>query len=99
MKTKQKDLKEISHILSNPKWGNKTPNYMHFIYKNRQGQDFVIIWTQINLGNLREEVCFVTDYDYNLLEDIKPEYFTYDKVEDEEDEIIEVEEFETEIYF
>lgn len=99
MKTRSKDIKSVDHILSNPKWGNREPNYMHWVYKNRQGEDNVIVWTQFNLANLREEICFVTDFDYNLKEDIVPEYYTYDRVENEEDEGFESVEYEEEAFF
>lgn len=47
------------------------PNFMHIIYKNRAGQNNIIIWTKLNHGNMREEYCFCTDLDYNLI-DISP---------------------------
>ena len=47
----------------------------------------------MNLGNLREEVCFITDYNYNLVEDIFPEYINYTDVETEEEESYTVEEY------
>lgn len=41
------------------------PNYCHYVYKNRKGTDFVIIFTKMNLGCAREEFCFATDYNFN----------------------------------
>lgn len=92
-KASGKDIKSIEHILSHPKWGDTTPNYMHWVYKNRQNRDNLIVWTYNNLGNLREEICFITDYDYNLVEDIFPEYINYTDVETEEEESYTVEEY------
>ena len=66
---------------------------MHWVYKNRQNRDELIVWTDMNLGNLREEVCFITDYNYNLVEDIFPEYINYTDVETEEEESYTVEEY------
>lgn len=48
------------------------PNYCHMIFKNRKGLKNIIIWTKMNLGCYREEVCFITDYMGNLRTDIKP---------------------------
>lgn len=98
-KASNRDVKSVEHILSHPKWGHTTPNYMHWVYKNRQNRDNVIVWTYNDLGNLREKVCFVTDYDFNLIEEIVPEYLTYKKVENEEEETFEIEEFEVDVDF
>lgn len=43
-------------------------SFSHWVYKNRSGIDHVVIWTKMNLGNIREEVLFVTDYDFNLID-------------------------------
>lgn len=94
-KASQKDIKSVEHILSHPKWGDLTPNYMHWVYKNRQNRDNLIVWTYNNLGNLREQICFITDYDFNLVDDILPEYLTYNNVESEEEEYSEIEYDET----
>ena len=93
-KASAKDIKATEHIMSHPKWGDTIPNYMHWVYKNRQNRDNLIVWTYNNLGNLREEICFITDYDYNLVEDIFPEYINYTDVETEEEENYTVEEYE-----
>lgn len=98
-KATRKDIKGVEHILSNPKWGDLTPNYMHWIYKNRQNRDNLIVWTYNNLGNLREQICFITDYDFNLVDDILPEYLTFKNVETEEEENFEIEEYENDFDF
>lgn len=98
-KATEKDVKSVEHILSHPKWGSITPNYMHWVYKNRQNRDNLIIWTYNNLGNLREDICFITDYDFNLVENILPEYIDWKDVETEEEETFTVEEFEDEVQF
>lgn len=62
-----KDLKMIEDIINTK--GVVTPNMCHTIYKNRDGEYTRIkIWTIINLGNIREEVLFVTDENYRLIE-------------------------------
>lgn len=44
------------------------PNMCHTIYKNRGNRyKDIRIWTKINLGNMREEVLFVTDGNYNRI--------------------------------
>lgn len=65
-----KDKKNLEHIL---KRGNYlVPNFCHYIYKHRGGRNNIIVWTQLNPANVRETVCFCTDFDYNLLADIQP---------------------------
>lgn len=50
----------------------KTPNYAHHVYKNRGGgESRIIIFTKMNLGNMSEEYCFATDYNYNWI-DLQP---------------------------
>lgn len=67
-KTTKQDKENIKHILKEGFGNNKEPNFTHWVYKNRAGIDHVILWTRLDLGNLREELLFVTDYDYNLLD-------------------------------
>lgn len=67
-KTTKQDKDNIKHILKEGFGNNKEPNFTHWVYKNRAGIDHVILWTRLDLGNLREELLFVTDYDYNLLD-------------------------------
>ena len=71
-KTSAQDKTNLKHILSKGFANKKEPNYSHWIYKNRAGLDHVILWTHIDLGTMREELLFATDYDYNLIEDIVP---------------------------
>lgn len=63
----KKDKDALKHILQQG-FSGKEPDFSHWVYKNRAGMDHVIIWTRMNLGTMREEVLFVTDYDYNLIE-------------------------------
>ena len=49
-----------------------TPNFMHIIYKNRSGRNNLIVWTQMNPGNMNEKLLFTTDIDGNLISDINP---------------------------
>jgi replicative DNA helicase len=62
-----KEHEQLKHILE--RGFHKRPNYSHWVYKNRGGSHSnVIIWTFMNLGTMREEPLFVTDYDFNLME-------------------------------
>ena len=63
LKALQKSVKKIGF--------NDEPNYATFVFKNRAGLDHIIIWSKNNLGNMNDEVLFITDYNYNLVEDIK----------------------------
>lgn len=69
-KVSQKEKDGLKHILQQGFGGDvqKTPDFSHWVYKNRAGLDHVVIWTKMNLGTMREEVLFVTDYDFNLIE-------------------------------
>lgn len=59
------DISNLKHILE--KGFYKKPNYSHWVYKNRSGASDCIIWTYMNMGNMREEPLFVTDFDFNIL--------------------------------
>lgn len=64
------DLKKLDPVLKEVGI-DKKPTFGHFVYKNRAGLTGVIIWTKINLGNMREDIMFITDYNYQLIEDVK----------------------------
>jgi len=66
-----KDLKALEPILA--KGFNKKPNYATWVYKNRANIKDIVIWSYYDMGNMREEPLFVTDYDYNLVELAKTE--------------------------
>lgn len=51
---------------------DETPNYSHWIYKNRSDEANLVIWSKESLGNMRSEDLFVTDYQYNRRDDIVP---------------------------
>lgn len=70
-KATKQDKDNLKHILQRGFTG-KEPNFSHWVYKNRSGIDHVIIWTYMDLGTMREEALFVTDYDYNLIDDLLP---------------------------
>ena len=61
-----KDLKALEPIMK--KGFNKAPNVGHWIYKNRAGLKSIVVWSYYNMGNMREEPLFVTDYDYNKVD-------------------------------
>lgn len=65
-----KDLKNLSELIEdievNPQ--HLTPNMGTFVYKNRNGQKGVIIWSYTDLSTLTTKPLFVTDYGYNRLD-------------------------------
>ena len=65
-KASQNEKKQLAPIIRAK--GNKEPDFSTWIYKNRSGADHLVLWSRMNLGNVREEVLFVTDYDFNLVE-------------------------------
>lgn len=65
----EKDHRELKHILEQGFYSK--PNYSHWIYKNRSGQNNCIIWTVMDLGTMREKPLFVTDTDFNLIDNMK----------------------------
>lgn len=68
-KVTSSDLNSIEPLLRR---GLTTPNFMHVVYKNRDGEfNEIIIWSRMNHGNMREEVLFVTTKDYEII-DVKP---------------------------
>lgn len=80
-KATEKDKKNLEHIL---KRGNYlVPNFCHYIYKHRGGRNNIIVWTQLNPANVRETICFCTDFDYNLLGDIQPLDIRFEPIEKE----------------
>ncbi|PED64015.1 DnaB-like helicase C-terminal domain-containing protein [Priestia megaterium] len=86
-KVNAKDRDNIKHILERGFF--EQPNYSHWVYKNRGGRSGVIIWTNMDLGTMRETTLFVTDLDYNLL-DIKEVEIDYTQFDEDEDELPEV---------
>lgn len=75
----EKDLKNLEHITRMP--GMRKPNFCHYIFKNREGENNIIVWTIRNMGNMREEMCFCTTMDYEYLSHIQPLDLTVGKVE------------------
>ncbi len=69
-KVTKRDLDCIEPLIRNRR-DEDIPNFMHVVYKNRSGDNNIIIWSQMNHGNMRERIIFVTDINYNLV-DIKP---------------------------
>lgn len=69
-KVTEEDLQKLEPILETGMY--ETPNYSHWIYKNRGGKyDKVVIWSRMDLGIMHERVLFMTDTSYNLL-NVKP---------------------------
>ena len=84
----KKDLKKLEPILkAEGSFGLLQPNMSYYVFKNRGGKwKAVIVWTQLNLGTMRETDCFVTDYNYELITDIEQTVidFKFDDVGDVE---------------
>lgn len=57
------DLKKINNIESEIR-----PNMSYWVYKNRNNMKNVVIWSHINLGTMKEEFLFATDYQYNIID-------------------------------
>lgn len=52
---------------------NWKPNTIHYIFKNRGGKwKGVMVWTYTNLDIMVEKDCFVTNLNYELIQEIKP---------------------------
>ena len=68
-RVKEEDLDKVSGIIEDRGF-SKTPSFQRHLYKNRSGIPDVIMWTHIDSATIREECLFVTDYDYNLIEDV-----------------------------
>lgn len=66
----EKDLSKLEHIMRIP--GTLKPNFCHYIFKNREGESNVIVWTIRNMGNMRETMAFCTNFDYELIDNIQP---------------------------
>lgn len=61
------DLKKLDPIMKSGFY--PVPNYSYCVYKNRGNKyTSIVVWTNLNLGNGREEECFVTDMDYKLVD-------------------------------
>jgi len=100
-KATNKDHELLKPILENGFY--EKPNYSHWVYKNRSGLNNCIIWSNMNLGTMREVPLFVTDTDFNLLHDVNPTEISYDSYvgydREEETQNKETEVQETEISF
>lgn len=83
---KDKDKQNIKHILEDKGFRHE-PNYAHYIYKNRAGRQECIIWSNMDLGTMREEVCFVTDYDYNLIDNVVDLHFEFGEYSEKKEHI------------
>lgn len=68
----EKDLEKVQPILD-VGFSNYKPTHMNYVCKNRGGSwKGVIIWTNMNLDNIRIKDCFVTDLGYKLIDKIDP---------------------------
>lgn len=69
-KAKEKDLEKVKDIIEEQGFGHE-PNMLRFLYKNRLGIPEIVMFTYLDKSTIREECLFVTDYDYNIIEDIE----------------------------
>ena len=53
------DLKKINNIDCETR-----PNMSYWVYKNRNNQKNIVIWSHVDLGTMKEEFLFATDYQY-----------------------------------
>ena len=90
------ELKKIEAITKNIV-GCPEINMMQWVYKVRRGKlTRIIIFSHLNLGCMREETVFVTDYDFNLIDVDFTKIECMDKVVDENSHIMRPEDFEPE---
>lgn len=75
-RAKDSDREKVKDIIENNGF-KKEPNFMRWVYKNRAGQADLIVWTHLNFSTVREEALFVTDYDFQIVEDIEDLQFEY----------------------
>lgn len=76
-RTNQKEIDNLKHILERGLYAK--PNFYYVIYKNRENSSGLIVWVQRNTANMRETLCFLTDTEYNLVQDIKPLKLVYEE--------------------
>jgi replicative DNA helicase len=64
------DIKKLKPILDSGFY--PIPTTAYYIFKNRGGKwKSIIVWTQLNMGTMRERDCFVTNNDYELVDNIE----------------------------
>lgn len=83
-RVRQEDLDNVKKIIEKINEGNfgepKKPNYMRIITKNTDNESEMILWSDMNLGSMRENVLFVTDTNYNIMTDIMPTIIKYREI-------------------
>ena len=90
------ELKKIEAITRNIV-GCPEINMMQWVYKVRRGKlTRIIIFSNLNLGCMREKTVFVTDYDFNLIDVDFTKIECMDKVVEENSHIMRPEDFEPE---
>lgn len=90
------ELKKIEAITKNIV-GCPEINMMQWVYKVRRGKlTRIIIFSNLNLGCMREKTVFVTDYDFNLIDVDFTKIECMDKVVEENSHIMRPEDFEPE---
>lgn len=90
------ELKKIEAITKNIV-GCPEINMMQWVYKVRRGKlTRIIIFSNLNLGCMREKTVFVTDYDFNLINVDFTKIECMDKVVEENSHIMRPEDFEPE---
>lgn len=76
----KRDLQKLEPILKSPgKFGDICPNMSYYVFKNRGNKwKFVIVWTKLDLGTMREKDCFVTNYNFELISDIEKTHIDFE---------------------
>lgn len=68
LEVEKKELEFVDEILKKG-WDNKKPTHVEHIFKNRGGKIKACrIFKRMNLGNMKMEDLFCTDWDYKLLD-------------------------------
>lgn len=68
----EKDLDKVRPIID-VGFSNYEPTHMNFVCKNRGGSwKGIVIWTNMDLDNIRIKDCFVTDNNFKLIDKINP---------------------------
>lgn len=75
---------KVSSFIEEQGFG-KECNFARFIYKNRNGQPDIVLWSHLDFATIRETPLFATDYDYNIAEKIENLQFEYQENKTDKD--------------
>jgi len=83
-RAKDEDREKVAHIIEENGFG-KEPNYMKYLYKSRSSRADLIMWSYMDTSIIREEPLFVTDLDYNIIEEVKNLHYEFQDGKTEQD--------------